>query len=139
MKALMTAIYGRFTETTGALHNSLYLALAGQLHNTVAPQSTAYPYGIFMLVANAPDWMFGTDENFDDVLIQFSFFDTARSPANIMTTGQYCRDLYHWRPLTVTGYTFHSMYLENEQLMKGEDDTVWHYLMEYRVMLEKTS
>ena len=139
MKPLLAGIYSKYAALTGEAHNSFYTSLTGGLHNTVAPQPTIYPYGVFLLVASVPDWCFGTGEDFDEAMIQFSLFDNARSAVSVMDAAGYCKTLYHRQALTVTGYTTHHMYLENEMLMREEEDTIWHYMLQFRVLLEKSS
>lgn len=135
MKNLLTGIYSKYSETTLGVHNSLYTALIGGLHLTIAPQPTVYPYGVYMLVGTSADWTF--TEDLPEAMIQFSLFDSARSASTLMTIAGYLKDLYHWCSLSVTGYTSLSVHCDMEQLMRGEDDTIWQYVADYRVRLEK--
>jgi len=139
LKSLLTALYSRFTATSGspATHNSLYTALSGHLYNTVAPQKATLPYGVFLLVSGVPEWTF--TENMENCLIQFSLFDDSTSASNICDAYDALTALYDDCQLTISGYSHLYMQRQSQQLIREEEDPgTWHYIIEYRIMMEKS-
>jgi|GEM_PF-2418346 len=134
MKALVQAIYGKFADEVGGDHNALYWALFGGMHHAMAPQRTHFPYATFTLVSAVPEWTFTDDQA--DVIIQFDIFDHARSPSAIYDAAGHLKALYDRQPLTVSGYTVHWMYCELEQLLREDEDSMWHYMLQFRILME---
>jgi len=42
------------------------------MYNTEAPQDAVFPYAVFSLISDVPEWTFS--EDFENVLIQFNIF-----------------------------------------------------------------
>ena len=76
MKALTTAIFAKC-----AVGTSLDTALGGRIYKHRAPDRTAYPYAVFLLVSDVPEMTY--TEAFENVLIQFSLFSDASSSGEV--------------------------------------------------------
>ncbi|HQN18884.1 MAG TPA: hypothetical protein PKV86_07090 [Syntrophobacteraceae bacterium] len=131
MKTLFQAIMGRFAGS------ALSTALGGRLYNSVAAQTATPPFGVFMLVAGTPDWTF--TEAQEDVLIQFSLFDSNASVGPICDAYELLTALFDDCKLSVTGWTHLYMHRQSQQLVREEEDPgCWHYIIEYRTFMEKS-
>lgn len=133
MTDLFTAIKTEFdgnADLVGALTGGLYLQQA--------PQNTAFPYGIYFLVANVPEWTF--TENVETAVIQFSLFDydednplSATIICDAYTKLQAC---YDWCTLTISNYT--SIYMKRELGRLLRTEGVWQYSVDYRCYIQET-
>ncbi len=131
MKALFTALINKFTGST------LATALTSRFYNTIAPQDAAMPYCVFTLVSGTPDDPMG-GEHIENCLIQFSLFDASSSPGTVCDNYEKLTALFDDCALSLTGYTHLYMHRESQQLMRDpEDPGVWHYVIEYRILIEK--
>jgi hypothetical protein len=131
MKELFTALY---TKSTGS---TLSTALGGRLYNTIAPQGQPMPFCVFSMVSGVHDWTF--TEDMEDVVIQFSLFESSQSPGTICDNYNKLIALYDNCALSVSSYTHILMHRQNQQLLRDEEDGVWHYVVEYRIIIEKAS
>lgn len=131
MKTLFQAIMGRFAGS------ALSTALGGRLYNSVAAQTATPPYGVFLLVSGVPDWTF--TDNMEEALIQFSLFDENASPATICDLYDKLTALFDDCVLTVTDWTHLYMWRDSQQLVREEEDPgYWHYIVQYRLLMEKS-
>lgn len=135
MKEIAQGIYGKFTETTGGLHNALYLGLDGRLYHTQADQTTVFPFAVFTFISQGTEYTF-TDE-FENLVVQFSLFSLQKSSLEIEILRAKLTALYDWSSLTVSGYTHLYMRRINSRLMK-DDRPAWHYSIDYRIFVLKT-
>lgn len=136
MKALFQAIMTRFTAKTGtpAVNNALHVALGGRLYNTEAPQDKPMPYGVFSLVSDVAENTL--TENLENCLVQFSLFSELSSVSEVADAFEALKTLFDDCTLSVTGYATIYMQRESAQLLR--QDGIWHYVIEYRVLLEKS-
>ncbi len=139
MKDLFAAIYNQFANTSGSppVNTTIYTDLGGRLFNTFAPQGTQYPYAVFQLVSDVPEWTF--TEDLEDVILQFNIFDNGESSANVC---QYFTDLdalYHQCILTLSNYDCLYMFREISHLLRHDEPEggVWQYLVQYRILLQE--
>lgn len=137
MKALSSAIFAKCAVGT-ALHSSI----GGRLCKGRAPEAAEYPYVVFSLVSDVPADTFKS--NLEDVNIQFSIFSSASSSGEAEDIFTNLKALYDDCSLTISGNTLIWMKRENAQLMPEEHTVpgglqdVWHYAVDYSVMMEKT-
>ena len=127
MKTLFQAIYARHqaTDLSDALTN---------LYCTEAPPRAVFPYGVFSLVSNVPDWTF--TEDFEDSLVQFSLFSNVISDqTEVCDAFELLKAAFDKFDLVVANYKIVSLTREMANLIKQED--VWHYAVTYRIYLEK--
>lgn len=125
------------------LFNALYTAyeasgLASPLsafHNTLAPEDAVFPYGVFSLISNVPDWTF--TENLENCLIQINLFSNTVKATEVCALFTLLKTTFDFLDLTIANYETISMIRENAILTKVED--VWQYNILYRVLLGKSS
>lgn len=129
MNALFTAIYNKYSS------DPLANSLTG-LFSTEAPAGIVFPYGVFSLISDVPDWTLDTDEKFEDCLVQFSLFsDHQTSPAEIGNLFELLKTMLDFGNLTISGYTVISLVRESAILVRV--DNVWQYTITYRILLKK--
>ena len=129
MDALFQAI---FTKVSNDVDHSA--SLTGGLHLTEAPQDTDYPYAVFSMPSNVPNWTFS--ENMENCLIQFNIYSDQASSEPISDIYDDLKACFDWCTLTVVGY--HHIYMKREfgQLLRV--DAVWQYSVRYRVELQES-
>ena len=133
MTELFEAIYAHYLE------DPLANNLTG-LYNTEAPQNAEFPYCVFALVSNVPEFTF--NEDFENCLVQFNLFSKESSPAKICTLYELLRGDtisgtgFDFLELSITNYEAVSLIRENAILFQVDD--VWQYNVTYRMILEKT-
>lgn len=142
MKALTTALMTKFTAVNGGgNHNSFYNDVQGQLFKGKAVDAI-YPYAVFMLVSDVPDWTWKAD--YEDVLIQFSLFSSALSSGEVENMFTHLKELYDDCSLTINGSTLKWMQRQQATLIPEEHTTpdgtveVWHYAVDYSIMTQKS-
>lgn len=135
MKVLTTAIYSKISGS------SLSTAIGGRFYKNRAPEDAEYPYVVYMIVTDTPDYNFKT--TIEDVIIQFSIFSAKQSSTEAENLYGYLKTLYDDCTFTVTGSSLIWMIRQNAILMV-EDHTVsngtiqvWHYAVDYNIKTEK--
>lgn len=131
MQALFSGLYSEFTGSTGA--GSLYTLLGGRLHPIEAPQGSAYPYGVYHLISDVPEYTF--NETIENAIIQFNLFDDNNSATNINTEFTALTTLYDWSTISISGYT--SVYMRRELSYLIREYDVWNYMIQYRLVFQK--
>lgn len=126
MTDLFAAIITRY-EAVG-LSNSLT-----GLWNTQAPQEAVFPYGVFSLISDVPEWTF--TEDFENCLLQFNLFSDKSDPVEICALFELLKTAFDFLDLTISNYETVSLVRENSILTRIED--VWQYNVTYRVVLQK--
>lgn len=126
MQDLFAAIMTRYSAV------GLSSSLTG-LYNTQAPQDAVFPYGVFQLISDVPEWTFS--ENFENCLLQFNLFSNKSSPVQICTLYELLKTAFDFHELAVSNHDTVSMIRENTILTQIE--SVWQYNVTYRVVLQK--
>jgi len=103
------------------------------LWNTLAPQDAVFPYGVFSLISDVPDWTFS--ENLENILLQFNLFSKASDPVQICALYTLLKTAFDFLDLTIDNYETVYMVRENAILTRIED--VWQYNVTYRILLGK--
>lgn len=111
-------------------------ALANKLFLHEAPQSEDHPFAVYYLISGVPDYWFN-DEQFEEYVVQVSIFSDDWSSSNVTDYFNDVAAAVDDAALTVTGYTTHKVERENSQLLRDSDNAMWHYLVQYRILLEK--
>jgi len=132
MKNLFEAIYIYYKQDPLS-------SVLTDLYNTTAPSKAIFPYGVFSLVSDTPNWTF--TENYENCLIQFNIFSKEKSSlqaCNIFEAIKGDRELgigFDFLDLELDNYTLVSLLREVSQLVQIED--VWQYNITYRILLQK--
>jgi len=127
MQQVSKAIIARYNAVA-----ALKAALTGGLYDTEAPQSTAFPYGVFQLISQTDEHTF-TDVK-ENCMIQFKIYSNISSSSvqldlilkQVLAAFNYCT-------LTIDDYTFLTMKKEN--IIKNKIDGIWEYLILFRIVL----
>jgi len=136
MKNLTTAIYGKLSGS------SLSTDIGGRLYKGEAPQDAQFPYVVYFVVSNVPEYPGG--HTIEMALIQFSLFSSAPGSTEIEDMLTHLRSLYDDVVLTITSETSIYFIRGNMVTMRDEATTpagtvgVWHYVQEYDVMVVRT-
>lgn len=126
MTDLFVAIYTRYLDT--ALASSLTA-----LHNTLAPEDAVFPYGVFSLISDVPDWTFS--ENLENCLVQFNLFSNTVDATEICALFTLLKTAFDFFDLTIANYETVSLTRANSILTRVE--RVWQYNVTYRILLGK--
>ena len=129
MLALSKAIYGKLSGSALSAH------IGTRLFDQYADEGTRYPYGVYMVVNDIPEYPGGkTIEQFD---IQFSLFSKLSGPTEINNMLADLWTLYDDVVMTITGYTPIYFIRGNLTEMREEHTTpsgtigVYHYAQDY--------
>lgn len=141
--SLSQAVMTRFTALSAGVHNNLYIALGGQLYNTVIPPGKNPPVAAFVIDTSDRDPTFTSDV--DDTEISFFIFDgntvkdgSIKSPSVIEGLFDKLVALYDRYQLTVTGFTLFRMYRTAWKLEYLSEEEMWRYSIEYQLKIHKT-
>ena len=102
------------------------------LWNTLAPQDAVFPYGVFALISDTPEWTFS--ENSENILLQFNLFSDTSDPVQICALYELLKTAFDFLELSITNYETVSMIRENAILTR---DGYWQYNVTYRIILQK--
>ena len=129
MVDLLKAIMDKYDGDT-----DLKAALSGGLYHLEAKQGTAFPYGVFYIVSDVPNWTFTS--NMEEVVIHFNLFSKAKSVTEIGDLFTKLKTCFDWCTLDISNY--HSIYMKrelSEPLPKM--GKVWQYAISYRGLFEE--
>jgi len=125
MQVLFEAIYNRFVS-----EGKFGLT---ELYNTEAPADAVFPYGVFSIPSNTPDWTF--TENFENFLIQFNLFSEKTLATEACEAFEALKTAFDFHDLVVVGYTPITMEREVANVIRVEK--VWQYNITYRLLIQK--
>jgi len=136
MKNLMTAIYTKFNAT-----NDLNTAIGGRLYYKRAPDEKEFPYIVYDIVSDVPDWTF--TDTYENVTIQFDIFAIAGVSSG-QTEDIYTalKSLYDDCSLSVASNTFLYMWRQNlvttiEELTTNiGTEIIEHWSVDYEIKME---
>ena len=137
MENIYKAIYAAFTAGDGDA-TSFYTAVGGRLYNGRAPQNTAWPYAVYHLVSEVPDWVFSNNKDFRDCLIQFNLFSRTNGAAEIEGMYTKLNTLYHKATLSIIGYRHLDIVRQLTTRFIDSDD-IWNYICEFRLTVRETT
>lgn len=116
--------------------NSALKTAGKNIYLNDAPQNTALPYVTMHLISNVPDDTFG--ERIEVLRIQFSIFSDTRGSAEVGGIFEALKTCFDYCDLTVTGYSHVEMRRDNANLLRNPDDASWQYVVDYKIILQKT-
>lgn len=124
-------------------HNSLFTALTGEMHNTVAPQGTRYPYCVFGYESGPTEFTF--TEELEESEVVFELYDgydektgAIKSVVTINSLYNYLNAVYHEQPLTISGYTTLWMYRTEKRRGWSDKAEEWLYQVVFSLYTEKS-
>ena len=106
MTDLFAAIMIRYADEAVLLSDSLTA-----LYNTLAPQDAVFPYGVFSLISDVPEWTFS--ENLENILLQFNIFSDTSDPVEICALYELLKTAFDFFDLPIANYETVSMIREN--------------------------
>jgi len=131
MQSLISAINGKWPGS------ALDTAVGGRIHLDQAPQGCEFPYVVWFVVNDTPEYPGG--KTMEGVLIQFSIFSANSSAVEITGILANLRTLFDDCSLTITGSTLVyfirrnlTTMVENIETATGEQ-SVKHYSQEYEI------
>jgi len=131
MRALLQAIYSRYTDSAGLS------GLVTGLYFDEAPQNTALPYMRYTIISDTTSKVFGLQDK-EDVLIQFDIFSDDSSVGEAMDIYDALVDVYDDCELDVDGYSFVGMTRELVSVDRTDDSPrVWMIQVQYRVIISE--
>lgn len=113
--------------------NAALKAVVTGMYLTEAPQGAVYPYIVYHLISNVPNWTFTEDA--ENTLIQFNIYDDSSSSTTINDIYDKLTALYNWATLTVTGYS--SIYVKREFNNLTRVNDIWSWVTQYRIEIQK--
>ncbi len=127
---VFTGIYNKFN--TG---NTFDLAVGGRFHPHIAPQNSTYPYSVYFLIVDAPEYTYNTE--MESLLIQFDIFDNDFSAVTVLDAQKKLWALFDLTTLTVAGYTHVIMKRQSHRLLREDEPAIWHSITDYEILLYK--
>jgi len=131
MKNLATALYSKLSGS------DFFSNIGGRVYKDDAPDGTDYPYAVFMLISDVPEYTFS--EQYESVQIQFSIFSNASGSTEIEDLYTNLKSLYDECSLSITSSALIWMRRQNATLMMEEHTTpsgiqrVRHYAVDYEI------
>lgn len=134
MKDLFTGLY---TEFSSVPYSSFYNGLTGGLHLEEAPQGTAFPYGVYGLVNNSPEYTW--TNRIEEATIDFTLY--SESATEITQLYEKLKEQFDDCSLTVAGYSHLKFQRENAWLNKLPSEipnkSIWGYTVQYQVLIHQ--
>jgi hypothetical protein len=133
-KNLFTALV---TKITGSAFSS---DIGGRFYAEVAPQNADYPYCVFSIVTNNPDYTFS--EDYEETTIQFSLYSTSAGVTEITDMFKDLTALFDECSLTITDQTLIWMVRQTTTTMyddiTNKPGTVGlrHWAVDYNLIVE---
>ena len=134
MDALFEAIYDKLT-TAGNLNT----AVGGRIYLHNSPTGSALPYLVYQHISDDTDFNFTS--TFDTFRIQCSIFSSSvgQGTSQVLSIYNYLTALMDDCTLSVTGYQFLNCERQFANLSKDADQDIWHYAVDYEILLRKDS
>ncbi len=127
---LFDAIYNKENAT-----NDFKTAIGGRFFPHIAPQDTTYPYSVYFLVVDAPEYTYNTE--MESLLVQFDIFDDSFSAVTVLDAQKKLWALFDLTTLTVSGYTHMIMKRQSHRLLREDEPAIWHSISDYEILLYK--
>ena len=105
------------------------------MYEGYAPQNTDYPYAIYHLDSDVPDFMFNS--TYEEILLLFNLFSKKTTYTEVTNVYEYCNSLFDDSNISITGYTRIKFQREFSNLHRDIKEAVWQYDVQYRVILRK--
>lgn len=130
-----------FTALINKISGSAFTSdIGGRFYADVAPQNADYPYCVFSIVTNNPDYTF--TEDFEETTIQFSLYSTSAGTTEITDMWKDLTALFDECSLTITDQTLIWMVRRNTTTMYDDVTTtsgtvgLRHWAVDYDLIIE---
>ncbi len=127
MTELFNAIYTHYLTT----------ALAGSLsafHNTLAPEKAIFPYGVYQIIGDTPDWTYSEDT--ETVILQINLFSKTVTSEELCTLFGLLKTAFDKKDIVIDNYVWIScIRLPGAILTRVEK--VWQYNVTYEIEIGK--
>ena len=133
MDSVFEAINNRFAP--GGDKPAFYTDMAGRLRLHEARQRETFPYCVYVLLGGSLERFFNAERQ-EALSIQFSIYSNEPSAANICSYYDNIKLLFDNCSLTITNWTGLWMQRRWAYLTSIEEDDVWHYAVQYRLLIE---
>jgi len=130
MKELFAAIFAKFNTV-----NDFKTAIGGRFYPYEAPQAPVFPYAVYSLVSDDPDFDFSDDH--EEINVQFSIYSEESSVSQILDLFHKLKALFDNAKLSVTGWSLIRCQRSQSRLDRDIDMKTWGYTVEYDILLEK--
>lgn len=130
MKELFVGIWSRFNAT-----NTFKTAIGGRMYPHEAPQTPTFPYAVYSLISDNPEFDFSDDHV--AVQVQFSVYSEQSSPSQSFDLFDLLKTLFDDAKPTVTGWTVLRFQRGQAQLDRDIEMKTWGYIVEYDILLER--
>ncbi|MCK5606644.1 hypothetical protein KAR91_32380 [Candidatus Pacearchaeota archaeon] len=114
-------------------------ASVSDLYNTEADDDAVYPYIVFSLIGNTPDFTF--EEDFEGLLVQFDVYSCTSSVEEICDIFELVKGDktiptgFDFRDIPIDNYSSVSSIRQNAVLSREEK--TWHYSVVYAIVVQK--
>jgi hypothetical protein len=132
MKILTSSL---ITKLTGG-SNTLTTALSGRFYNEHGPEQEVFPYCIFRFVSEVPTQMLDSIV-IEECIVQFNLYSQNQSSSEAYDLYDKMISLLDESTLSIAGYTHIRLSRELAALTFDSDDTVWDYMVRYRLKAYK--
>jgi len=120
MKDLLEAIYSKWDLDT-------------PLFFVEAPQVQDFPYVLVVPISSDPEYTL--EDASDSYLIQISVFSDKNTATEAMDIGKEVFGLFDDATLSIPGKKLVRCQREQSRIIR--DDSVWHYIIEYEILLHR--
>jgi hypothetical protein len=100
-----------------------------------AGDSFAEPYSTFQFISDVPEYTFGANKALEDILWQLDIYAVSGSTA--IDVAEKAMNCFDECSLSVSGYSHLRNKRENNDLIYESDTDIYHYFIEYKVLIEE--
>lgn len=129
MTDLFNAFYTYYLTTT------LASSLQG-FHNTLAPESAVYPYGVFQLIGDSPDWTYTEDT--EEISLQVNLFSNTVDATEVCALFELLKTAFDKQDISIDNYVWISC-IRLPGTILTQVEKVWQYNVTYEILLGKNT
>lgn len=130
LEDLFTAIYSKENAS-----NTFKTAIGGRFYPHQATQGATYPFAVYILITDNPEYTFNTE--MESAVIQIDIYDKAISAVTVLDAQKKLWALFDSTTLTISGYTHLLMERTGHRLTREEDPDVWRSSTDYLIIAHK--
>jgi hypothetical protein len=100
-----------------------------------AGKNCAFPYSTFQFISDVPEYVFGVEKALEDIVWQLDIYGDSGN--EVLDVAEKAMDCFDECSLTVSGYSHLRNKRENSDIIYENDTDIYHYYIEYRVLIEE--